>query len=68
MANENEREFSRRDFVQSAVSGAALAAVPLAVFAAASSNDADKAAVLAQIPKMHAANIVPIASAIQNKQ
>src|SRR6202041_2105550 len=57
MANDQEREFSRRDFVQSAVSGAALAAVPMAVFAAASPNDADKAAVLAQIPKMHAANI-----------
>jgi acetylornithine deacetylase/succinyl-diaminopimelate desuccinylase-like protein len=57
MANDQEREFSRRDFVQSAVSGAALAAVPMAVFAAASPNDADKAAVLAQIPKMHAVNI-----------
>src|ERR1700734_460662 len=57
MANDQEREFSRRDFVQGAVSGAALAAVPMAVFAAASPNDADKAAVLAQIPKMHAANI-----------
>src|ERR1700729_3278677 len=57
MANDQEREFSRRDFVQSAVSGAALAAVPMGVFAAASSNDPDKAAVLAQIPKMHAANI-----------
>src|ERR1700683_3912018 len=57
MANEREREFSRRDFVQSAVSGAALAAVPMGVFAAASPNDADKAAVLAQIPKMHADNV-----------
>src|SRR6202012_559824 len=57
MANDQEREFSRRDFVQGAVSGAALAAVPLGVFAAASPNDADKTAVLAQIPKMHAANI-----------
>src|SRR5271156_1709680 len=56
MANDQE-QFSRRDFVQSAVSGAALAAVPMAVFAAASPNEADKAAVLAQIPKMHAANI-----------
>src|ERR1700734_3024965 len=57
MANDQEREFSRRDFVQGAVSGAALAAVPMAVFAAASPNDADKVAVLAQIPKMHAANV-----------
>lgn len=48
--------FSRRDFVQGAVSGAALAALPIGAFAAAAS-DADKAAVLAQVPKMHAANI-----------
>ena len=57
MTIERDLGFSRRDFVQSAVSGAALAAVPLAVFAAAPAGDADKAAVLAQIPKMHAANI-----------
>jgi acetylornithine deacetylase/succinyl-diaminopimelate desuccinylase-like protein len=56
MSNERDIEFSRRDFVQGAVSGAALAAVPLTVFAAPA-QDADKAAVLAQIPKMHAANI-----------
>lgn len=48
--------FSRRDFVQGAVSGAALAALPIGAFAAAAS-DADKATVLAQVPKMHAANI-----------
>src|ERR1700727_3571275 len=57
MANDQEREFSRRDFVQGAVSGAALAAIPMGVLAAASSSDGNKAAVLAQIPKMHAANI-----------
>ena len=57
MTIERDLGFSRRDFVQSAVSGAALAAVPLAAFAAAPAGDADKAAVLAQIPKMHAANI-----------
>src|SRR4029077_5423786 len=56
MSNERDLELSRRDFVQGAVSGAALAAVPLAAFAAPA-QDADKAAVLAQIPKMHAANI-----------
>ena len=55
MSNE-DFGFSRRDFVHSAVSGAALAAVPLAIFAAAP-GDSDKAAVLAQISKMHAANI-----------
>lgn len=57
MTNERDPGFSRRDFVQSAVSGAALAAVPASLFAAPSGSDADKAAVLAQIPKMHAANI-----------
>src|SRR5258708_16897449 len=57
MTNDRDLEFSRRDFVQGAVSGVALAAVPLGVLAAAPAKDADKAAVLAQIPKMHAANI-----------
>ena len=57
MTNDRDLEFSRRDFVQGAVSGVALAAVPMGVLAAAPTKDADKAAVLAQIPKMHAANI-----------
>ena len=57
MSNERDPDLSRRDFVQSAVSGAALAAVPIGVFAASPAKEADKAAVLAQIPKMHAANI-----------
>jgi acetylornithine deacetylase/succinyl-diaminopimelate desuccinylase-like protein len=57
MANEAGIGFNRRDFVQGAVSGAMLAAVPTAAFAADTANDSDKAAVLAQIPKMHAANI-----------
>src|SRR6202162_2700297 len=57
MANEQDLGLSRRDFVQSAVSGAALAAVPMGVFAATPVKDPEKAAVLAQIPKMHAANI-----------
>src|SRR6201986_5428843 len=52
---DKEQDFSRRDFVQGAVAGVALATVPLSAFAAAA--DADKAAVLAQIPKMHASNI-----------
>ena len=50
-------DLSRRDFVQGAVSGMALAAAPSALWAAASGKDADKAAVLAQIPTMHAANL-----------
>jgi acetylornithine deacetylase/succinyl-diaminopimelate desuccinylase-like protein len=57
MANEQDRDLSRRQFVQGAVSGVALAAVPAAVLAAAGGKDADKAAVLAQIPKMHAENL-----------
>src|ERR1700736_6610088 len=57
MANEQDLGLSRRDFVQGAVSGAALAAVPMGVFAATAASEADKAAVLAQIPQMHAANI-----------
>ena len=57
MADEAGIGFNRRDFVQGAVSGAMLAAVPTAAFAADTANDSDKAAVLAQIPKMHAANI-----------
>ena len=57
MAGEKDPGLSRRDFVQGAASGAALAALPAAIFAAASDKEADKAAVLAQIPKMHAANV-----------
>jgi acetylornithine deacetylase/succinyl-diaminopimelate desuccinylase-like protein len=56
MADERDPGVSRRNFVQGAVSGAALAALPLGPFAAAAS-EADKGAVLAQIPMMHAANI-----------
>jgi acetylornithine deacetylase/succinyl-diaminopimelate desuccinylase-like protein len=48
--------FSRRDFMRRSVSVAALAALPAATLAAAGQS-ADKAAVLAQIPKMHAENI-----------
>ena len=44
---------SRRDFLNTSVSAAVLAALPGAALAAGSS----KAAVLAEIPKMHAANI-----------
>jgi acetylornithine deacetylase/succinyl-diaminopimelate desuccinylase-like protein len=48
--------FSRRDFMRGSVSVAALAALPAAALAAAGQS-ADKAAVLAQIPKMHAENV-----------
>jgi hypothetical protein len=46
---------SRRDFVQGALSGAVLVAAPAATLAAGGDNA--KAAVLAQIPKMHADNV-----------
>ncbi len=46
-------DFGRREFVQGAVAGVALAAAPGAVLA----TSRDAAAVLAQIPKMHAQNI-----------
>jgi acetylornithine deacetylase/succinyl-diaminopimelate desuccinylase-like protein len=48
---------SRREFVNGAVSGALLAAAPAIALASASSEHADKATVLAQIPKMHADNV-----------
>jgi acetylornithine deacetylase/succinyl-diaminopimelate desuccinylase-like protein len=57
MAEGKERDLSRRDFVNGAVSGVALAALPGALLAASAGQDSDKAAVLAQIPQMHAANI-----------
>ncbi len=46
---------SRRGFVQGAVSGAVLVAAPAP--AAAAAKTADKAAVLAQVPKMHDQNL-----------
>jgi acetylornithine deacetylase/succinyl-diaminopimelate desuccinylase-like protein len=57
MAEGTERDLSRRDFVHSAVSGVALAALPGVLLGASAGQDSDKAAVLAQIPQMHAANI-----------
>jgi len=53
--SDRSESLGRREFVQGSVSAVALAALPAAVLAADAS--ADKAAVLAQIPKMHAANI-----------
>src|ERR1700721_2113142 len=57
MSDDQARDLSRREFVQGTVAGLARAAAPAAVLAAASAKDADKAAVLAQIPKMHAENV-----------
>ena len=56
MANATLNGVNRREFVQQAVSGALLAAGSGAVLAAGSANK-DKEAVLAQIPKMHDANV-----------
>jgi acetylornithine deacetylase/succinyl-diaminopimelate desuccinylase-like protein len=56
MSYDHDRDLNRREFVQGTVSGLALAAAPAAVLAA-TSKDAEKAAVLAQIPKMHAENL-----------
>jgi acetylornithine deacetylase/succinyl-diaminopimelate desuccinylase-like protein len=55
MSESNEPGLSRRDFVHGAVSGAMLAAAPTLAMAAGAK--ADKAAVLAQIPKQHADNL-----------
>ena len=49
--------WKRREFVQGAAAGAVLAAAPAMVLAAGDARAADKAAVLAQIPKMHAENL-----------
>src|SRR3984957_6307025 len=56
MSSEKDLDLSRREFVQGTVSGLALGLAPAAVLAA-SAKDADKAAVLAQVPKMHAENL-----------
>jgi acetylornithine deacetylase/succinyl-diaminopimelate desuccinylase-like protein len=56
MADAVDSGLSRREFVQGATSAMALAAVPV-VLAAPSGKEADKAAVLAQIPAMHRANL-----------
>src|SRR6202142_193757 len=57
MSDDQVRDLSRREFVQGTFTGLALAAAPGAVLAAAPPRDPDKAAVLAQIPKMHAENV-----------
>jgi acetylornithine deacetylase/succinyl-diaminopimelate desuccinylase-like protein len=56
MANATLNGVNRREFVQQAVSGALLATGSGAVLAAGSANK-DKEAVLAQIPRMHDANV-----------
>jgi acetylornithine deacetylase/succinyl-diaminopimelate desuccinylase-like protein len=53
----DERDLSRREFVGGSVSVLALTAAPAAMLSAATAKNADKSAVLAQIPAMHAANL-----------
>ena len=48
---------NRREFVQGTVSAGLLAAAPVAALAATAADNADKAVVLAQVPKMHAQNL-----------
>ena len=57
MSGDRDQDLSRREFVQGTVSGLVLAAAPAAVLAAGGERDAEKAAVLAQVPKMHAENL-----------
>ncbi|MEP6548729.1 MAG: M20/M25/M40 family metallo-hydrolase [Gammaproteobacteria bacterium] len=56
MSDTNDPGLSRRNFVQGTVAGAVLAAAPAALAAGAGTRS-DKAAVLAQVPKMHAENV-----------
>ena len=57
MPGDQDRDLSRREFVQGTVSGLALGLAPAAVLAAGGEKDAEKAAGLAQVPKMHAENL-----------
>jgi acetylornithine deacetylase/succinyl-diaminopimelate desuccinylase-like protein len=57
MTDTLEPGFGRREFVQGAASGLALAAVPGSGWAVGSREPPEKQAVLAEIPKMHAANV-----------
>lgn len=50
-------DLNRRELMQGAASAAALLATPASALAAAVDQNPDKAAILAQIPKMHAANV-----------
>jgi acetylornithine deacetylase/succinyl-diaminopimelate desuccinylase-like protein len=57
MSDSNHGALNRREFVRGSMSAAALAALPASMLAAAADAEADKTAVLAQIPKMHAENV-----------
>ena len=55
MSGRDEHGVTRREFVQAGMAGAALLATPGMLHAAG--RDSDKAAVLAQVPRMHAENL-----------
>ena len=57
MSDTSDRGCSRREFVGGSLAAATLTALPAAALAAPADPQADKAAVLAQIPKMHAQNV-----------
>lgn len=54
MADSSHSYFNRREFIQGALAGAALASLPVSVFGA---DNSDMQAVLAQVPKMHDDNV-----------
>ena len=54
MAESNHSYINRREFIQGALAGAALASLPVSVFGA---DNSDMQAVLAQVPKMHDDNV-----------
>ena len=54
MTESSNNPFNRREFIQGALAGAALAALPIPAFAA---DNPDMQAVLNQIPKMHDENV-----------
>ena len=54
MADSNPSYSNRREFIQGALAGAALASLPVSVFGA---DNSDMQAVLAQVRKMHDDNV-----------
>jgi len=54
VADSNDSHFNRREFIQGALAGAALASLPVSAFGF---DSADMQTVLAQVPKMHDDNV-----------
>src|SRR5215469_2030985 len=57
MSDPTAGAFNRRDFVRASISAGAVAALPASMLAAAAAGGDDKAAVLEQVPRMHAENV-----------